>query len=216
MVKRLICAAAVMAAAATMASGAQAQEWEAGVIGGFGYSPDLTVKNATISAATGLKNGAAIGFYAGEDMYRYFSGEANYLYRTGDLKLQGAGQNVSFGAHTHLITGDILAHFRPVGSRIRPFVSFGGGIEILQGTGQESATQPLGNLAALTATREVLPVGAAGIGVKIKVSKHLLVRVQVRDYISQTPNDVIAPAPGASLSGLRQDVIGMGALGLTW
>ena len=205
-----------MAAAATMASGAQAQEWEAGVIGGFGYSPDLTVKNATISAATGLKNGAAIGFYAGEDMYRYFSGEANYLYRTGDLKLQGAGQNVSFGAHTHLITGDILAHFRPVGSRIRPFVSFGGGIEILQGTGQESATQPLGNLAALTATREVLPVGAAGIGVKIKVSKHLLVRVQVRDYISQTPNDVIAPAPGASLSGLRQDVIGMGALGLTW
>jgi len=216
MVKRLICAAAVMAAAATMASGAQAQEWEAGVIGGFGYSPDLTVKNATISAATGVKKGAAIGFYAGEDMYRYFSGEANYLYRTGDLKLQGAGQNVSFGAHTHLITGDILAHFRPVGSRIRPFVSFGGGIEILQGTGQESATQPLGNLAALTATREVLPVGAAGIGVKIKVSKHLLVRVQVRDYISQTPNDVIAPAPGASLSGLRQDVIGTGALGLTW
>jgi len=213
MLKRILCAAVMLAATAMLAS---AQQWELGAIGGFAYSPSLTVKNATTSASTGLKMGGVIGVYAGEDLYRYLSGEATYLFRTGGFKLEGAGQSASFAAHTHIITGDFLAHFKPKGARIRPFVSFGGGIEVLQGTGQESATQPLGNLAALTATREVLPVGEAGVGVKIQLSKYLRLRVQVRDYISQSPNDVIAPAPGATIGGLRQDVIGMGALALTW
>ena len=98
----------------------------------------------------------------GQDTYRYWSGEVNYLYREGDLKLSGNGQSARFAAHTHLITGDFLAHFRPRGAHIRPFVSFGGGVEVMEGTGQEAFNQPLGNLAALTATREVLPVGEAG------------------------------------------------------
>ena len=215
MLKSLICAAVVFAATAAFAN-AQGPEWELGAIGGVGFSPNMTVKNATISASAGVKPGVTVGVYAGEDMYRYWSGEATYLYRAGDLKLEGSGKSASFGAHTHLITGDFLAHFRPRGARIRPFISFGGGIEVMQGTGQESATQPLGNLAALTATREVLPVGEAGVGVKVQLSKHLRLRVQVRDYFSQAPNDVIAPAPGASLSGIRQDVIGMGAIAVTW
>jgi hypothetical protein len=205
--------AVLFAATATMAS---AQQWEVGAIGGFGYSPGLTVKNATTSASTGVKTGVTVGAYGGEDLYRYFSGEATYLYRAGDLKLDGSGKSVSFGAHTHLITGDFLGHFRPKGARFRPYISFGGGIEVMQGTGQESATQPLGNLAALTATREVLPVGEIGAGVKYQMSKHLRLRVQVRDYLSQAPNEVIAPAPGATLSGIHHDVIGTGAIAVTW
>jgi hypothetical protein len=215
MLKSLICAAVLLTATAAVAS-AQEPEWEVGVIGGVGFSPDMTVKNATTSASAGVKTGVTVGIYGGEDMYRYWSGEATYLYRTGDVKLEGSGKSVSFGAHTHLITGDFLAHLRPRGARIRPFVSFGGGIEVMVGTGQESATQPLGNLAALTATREVLPVGEGGVGVKVQFSPHLRLRVQVRDYFSQAPNEVIAPAPGASLSGIRQDVIGMVAVAYTW
>jgi hypothetical protein len=59
-------------------------------------------------------------------------------------------------------------------------------------------------------------VGEAGVGVKVQLAHHLRLRVQVRDYFSKAPHDVIAPAPGASLSGIRQDVIGMGALAFTW
>jgi hypothetical protein len=215
MLKSLICAAVLLTATAAVAS-AQEPVWEVGVIGGVGFSPDMTVKNATTSASAGVKTGVTVGIYGGEDMYRYWSGEATYLYRIGDVKLEGSGKSVSFGAHTHLITGDFLAHLRPRGARIRPFVSFGGGIEVMVGTGQESATQPLGNLAALTATREVLPVGEGGVGVKVQFSPHLRLRVQVRDYFSQAPNEVIAPAPGASLNGIRQDVIGMVAVAYTW
>jgi hypothetical protein len=215
MLRGLICAGAVFCAMAAFAN-AQEQQWEVGAIGGFGYSPSLTVSNGTTSASTGLKNGVAIGVYGGQDMYRYWSGEATYLYRAGDLKLDGSGKSATFGAHTHLITGDILAHLRPRGAKIRPFLSFGGGIEVMEGTGTESATQPLGNLAALTNTREVLPVGEAGVGVKIQVAEHVRLRLQVRDYFSKAPDEVIAPAPGASLSGVRQDVIGTVAVAFTW
>jgi len=213
MVRWSLFGAVLFAATATVAS---AQEWELGVLGGYSYSPSLTVKNATASASASIRPGLTVGVYAGQEMYRYFSGEASYLYRAGDLKLEGSGKSVSFGAHTHLITGDFLGHFRPRGARLRPFVSFGGGIEVMVGTGQESATQPLGNLAALTATREVLPVGEAGVGVKFQISKHLRLRVQARDYISQAPHDVIAPVPPATLSGIRNDVIATGAIALTW
>ena len=215
MLKGLICAAVVFAATAAYAN-AQEQQWEIGAIGGVGYSPSLTVSNGTTSASTGVKTGLTLGVYGGQDMYRYFSGEATYLYRAGDVKLDGSGKSASFGAHTHLITGDFLAHLRPRGSRIRPFISVGGGIEVMVGTGNESATQPLGNLAALTATREVLPVGEAGVGVKIQLSQHLRLRVQLRDYFSQAPNEVISPAPGATLSGVRQDIIGTGAIAFSW
>jgi hypothetical protein len=204
----------VLAAAPAIAQ--EPARWELGVIGGFGYAPSLTVRNSAASASTGFAKGGVIGFYAGEDSYRYWGGEATYLYRMSDLKLSGSGKSVKFGGHTHLITGDFLAHFRPVGSHIRPFISFGGGVEVIQGTGEESAAQPLGNLAALTATREVLPVGEAGAGVKIQLRPHLRLRVQVRDYISAAPNEVIAPAPGAVIHGFVNDIIGMGTLAWTW
>ena len=215
MLKSLTCAAVMFAATAGLAY-AQEPEWEVGGIGGFGFSPDMTVKNATTSASASVRPGLTLGVFGGQDMYRYWSGEVNYLYREGDLKLSGNGQSARFAAHTHLITGDFLAHFKPRGAHIRPFVSFGGGIEVMEGTGQEAFNQPLGNLAALTATREVLPVGEVGAGVKVQLASHLQLRVQVRDYISQAPHEVIAPAPGARLSGIRQDILGTAAIAVTW
>src|SRR5579864_4539014 len=206
MLKGFVCALVLAAAPAIAQEPAQ---WEVGVIGGFGYAPSLTVKNSVTSASTGFAKGGAIGVYAGNDMYRYWSGEANYLYRMSDLKLDGNGKSVQFGGRTHIITGDFLAHFRPTGARIRPYISFGGGIELIQGTGAESATQPLGNLAALTHTNEAKPVGEAGVGVKVQLTPHMRLRVQVRDFISSAPNEVIAPAPGASISGIVNDIVGM-------
>ena len=215
MLKSLTCAAVMFAAAAGLAS-AQESEWELGAIGGVGFSPDMTVKSATASASASVRPGLTVGVYGGQDMYRFWSGEATYLYRDGNLKLSGNGQSTTFGAHTHLITGDFLAHFKPRGAHIRPFISFGGGIEVMEGTGQESSNPPLKTLAALTATREVLPVGEFGAGVKIRLANHLQLRVQARDYISQAPHEVIAPAPGAKLSGIRQDIIGTAAIALVW
>ena len=194
-----------------------AQEWEVGAIGGFGYAPHLTVSNGTSKAETGIGSGAVVGVFAGEDMYRFWSGELRYLYRFDDFKLSSGNIKApDFSGHTHIITADFLGHFRPKESRFRPFIAFGGGAKIMVGTGIESAAQPLGNLVALTNTHEILPVADVGGGVKIDLRKNLRLRLEMRDYLSPAPNNVIAPAPGASLGGVLNDIQGMVAFSLTW
>lgn len=207
-----------LALTALLAAGmASAQEWEVGAIGGFGYAPHLTVSKGSASANTGFRYGGVVGVFAGEDMYNYWSGEVRYQYRFDNLKLtSGDIKAANFSAHSHLITADFLGHFRPRESRVRPFIAFGGGARIIVGSGIESAGQPLGNLAALTATHEILPVADIGTGFKMNLRKNLRFRVEMRDYISPAPNKVIAPAPGASLGGVLNDIQGMIGFSLTW
>jgi len=193
-----------------------AQTYYVGVMGGYAYAPSLTVKNSTGSADTGLKSNGVVGAVVGGDTAKYWGGEVSYLYRFGDLKLSSGGTEVDFGGHTHIITGDILGYFTPRGSAVRPYVSFGGGVRILVGTGKESASQPLGNYAALTATNETQAVGEFGMGVKFKLSKSTQMRVEVRDYIGSAPNKVIAPAPGAKMSGMLNDILFLVSISYTW
>jgi hypothetical protein len=202
---------------AVLASGAAfAQGWEAGLIGGFAYSPKLDVDGRTGSAKAGFKDGVAVGVYGGEDTYRYWGGEARYLYRSGDLSASSGGTSTSFGAATHILTGDILGYFKPTGARVRPFIIFGGGIKFVRGTGSESAAQPLGNFVALTHTQQVLGVADVGAGFKMNLRKHFRLRIEAHDYISTPPRKVLAAAPGASLSGILNDIVGTVSLAYTW
>jgi hypothetical protein len=202
--------------AACIAS-AEKNEWEIGAVGGYGYAPHLNVSNKTGSADTGIRHGGVVGVFAGEDMYRFWSGELRYLYRFDNLVLSSGNiKTANFSAHTHIITADFLAHFRERGARTRPFIAFGGGAKVMVGTGIESASQPLGNFAALTATHEILPVADIGAGIKWDFHKNLRFRVEARDYISPAPNKVIAPASGASLGGVLNDIQGMLGFSVTW
>jgi hypothetical protein len=197
-------------------AGLFAQTWEVGALGGFGFSNDLTVKSPAGSANASLAKGAVIGVFGGDDTYNYFSGEARYLYRYSDLRLSSGGTSVDFAGHTHIAEGVFLFHFRPRQSRIRPFIAAGGGVSVVVGTGTESAAQPLGKFAALTATRQTLPTADVGLGVKINLPHHLRLRLEADDYISSTPNQVIAPAPGATVKGWLNNVIAFGALSYTF
>jgi hypothetical protein len=199
-----------------LAGGACAQSWEVGAIGGFGFSPTLQVKASAGTADTGFRNGAVVGVFGAEETRGYWAGEARYLYRFSDLKLSQGASDVRFGAHTHIAEGNFLLHFTKQEARVRPFISFGGGVKIIQGTGVESAAQPLGRYAALTATREVLPVAGVGFGFKLNIRKHLRLRIEGRDYISPAPNEVIAPSPGAALGGVLHDFMGLTSVSYTW
>jgi hypothetical protein len=203
--------------AAVLAGGAVfAQGYEVGVLGGFNYAPDMTVKGTAGSGNTGIGRGAAVGIYGGEDTYKYFGGEARYLYTAGDLRLSSGKTSASFSRSNQIVTGDILGYLRPTSSHVRPFVELGGGIEILEGTGAESATQPLGNLVAFTHTRETLVAGDAAIGVKIGFGKHGRVRLEAHDYISKVPKDVLAAAPGESIRGIMNNVVASVSVGYGW
>lgn len=202
---------------AILAGGAAfAQGLEVGATGGFNYAPNLSVTEASATASVGIGQGGVVGAYLGEDRYRYFGGEVRYLYGFGDLQASSSNTSVSFARRTHIITFDIVGYLRPRESRVRPFLALGGGAEILDGTGAESASQPLGNFVALTHTRQTLGVGDVGVGLKIGLSRRVRFRIEVHDYMGPSPGKVIAPAPGASIGGFMNNIVGMASIAWTW
>ncbi len=217
MIRAILLACAVCAGSAgAQGTNGETPQWEVGVLGGFAWTNDLSLKSPIGSATTGLNSGGVIGAFGANDMYDHLSGEARYLYRFSDLKLSSGGTSIDFGGHTQIAEGAFLWHFKSRGAHVRPYFAFGGGIKVLQGTGAESAAQPLGRFAALTATREVLPTADVGFGVKINLKQHVRLLIEVRDYISGTPGKVIAPAPGTTISSVMNDVTGLDGLSYAW
>jgi len=53
-------------------------------------------------------------------------------------------------------------------------------------------------------------MGSAGVGVKFKLASHLMLRLDLHDYITPFPKQVIAPAVGAKAGGWLQDFVPMG------
>jgi len=187
-----------------------AQKWEVG--GGAGASfytgKDITGRN---NAAGTFKPKGGVGFtgYVGNNMYDHVSGEFRYTWQKNDLSLQSGSTNVKFGARSSAFHYDVLIHTASVRQKVRPFLAVGGGIKLYEGTGQEVVAQPLSSLAFLTKTRELKPLITFGGGVKVAVSDRVLLRAEVKDYFSQVPTKVAAPAPGASLGGWFHNIVAM-------
>jgi hypothetical protein len=53
---------------------------------------------------------------------------------------------------------------------------------------------------------------SAGTGIKVKAQEHIVLRFDIRDYVTQLPRQQIAPATGATLSGLLQQVTPMAGI----
>jgi hypothetical protein len=199
-------------AAALFASLTAAQTWEAGALGGFGITRDTSVTSAAGSASTGFKNGGTFGVFGGANDYSYIGGEASYLYRLSDLKVSSGGTQVNFAGHTQFLDFRFLVHFASREKRFRPFVAVGGGVAIYSGTGTANAAQPLNNFVGLTNTREIKPMASGAAGIKYRLTKHVGLRFEFRDYATPFPNRLIAPAPGVSLNGWMQNFEAIGGI----
>jgi hypothetical protein len=193
-----------------------AQNWEAGGLGGFGFTRETTVTRTTGTASTGFKNGVAFGTFGGSNDYNYLAGEASYMYRMSDLKASGGGREVTLAGHMQFLDFRLLVHFARRDVRFRPFVAVGGGVAIYSGTGQESASQPLNNFVALTNTRETKPMVSGAVGIKYRLTEHLVIRAEFRDYATPFPNRVLAPVPGATLSGWLNNFVPVGGIAATF
>jgi hypothetical protein len=186
------------------------------VLGGGGFYNSASVTSPTGSGDAGIKNGVAVGAFVGSDMYKHLGGELRYEFMPGDLRVSSNGSEATFTGLAHAFHYDFLYNFTPQGSRIRPFVSAGGGVKLYQGTGRATVTQPLSGLALLTNTHEVKGLGVFGGGVKVQISSHFTLRFEVQDFLTPFPRQVIAPAPGAKISGLLNDIVVLAGLGLTF
>lgn len=184
-----------------------AQKWEFGgsVGGGFYTSGDITNPLGNVSGK--FANNIAASAWLGNNNGALWGGELRYDYQRGDAQLNGNSQNVSFGAQSQAVHYDFLLHFAPKSSPVRPYVNFGGGIKLYQGTGTEVAFQPLSKIALLTKTGDTKGLLSVGGGVKVKMSKGLALRAEVHDFMTPFPSKVIAPALNSKTSGWMQDLV---------
>lgn len=192
-----------------------AQEWEIGGGVGGSFFTSNSVKNALTTGDVSLANALAASFWLGNNSGHLLGGEFRYDYENTKLKLTSGGTSATFGADTHAFHYDFLLHLTPGESRIRPYISAGGGVKLYRGTGTENAFQPLSSLALLTKTTELKPLISAGAGLKIQLARSLQLRIEARDSLTPFPKTVIAPAQGSTIGGWLQDFVVIVGLSLT-
>ncbi len=188
---------------------AVAQSWEFGgaVGGGFYTSQDVTAPGASASAK--IATNLAASAWLTNNGRGHWGGEVRYDYQLGDLSLSSGSTNASFAAQSYAMHYDVLWYATPNGSKVRPFVAAGGGIKVYRGTGNEVVYQPLSGLALLTKGQDLTPLVSVGAGIKAQVSSHIQFRVEVHDYLTTFPKNIITPNQGAKVGGWMQDFVPM-------
>jgi hypothetical protein len=205
----------VVCSSLALVPGAFAQRWEVGgaVGGGFYTSHDVT--SPAGSASTKIETNVAGSVWIGSTGRGRLGGELRFDYQPGDFQLSQGSTQTSFGASSYAVHYDVLWHFTESEARVRPFVAAGGGIKGYRGTGTEAAYQPLSNYALLTKTQDLTGLVSVGGGVKMALSPHLQLRLEVHDYLTPFPKKVITPAgSNVSISGWLQDLVP--AIGLAY
>ncbi len=191
------------------AASAMAQGWEVGGGAGGGFYTSQTISSAAGSASAKIQDGVSAGVWLGNSFRPHLGGEVRYEYGTGDLALSSGGTTATFGAHSQQFHYDVVWHVKPSESRIRPFVAAGAGVKLYQGVGTQMVYQPLSNIAFLTQQQDLTPLVSAGAGVKIQLKPHVLIRLDVHDYLTPFPKNVIVPNVGAKVGGWLQDFVPM-------
>jgi len=195
---------------------AMAQDWEVGVGGGGSFYTSQTVTNPLGSAEAKLANGFIVSAWLDNRISKVFGGELRYDYEQSDLRLSSGSTSVGFGSHTNAIHYDFLLNMASREAKVTPFLAGGAGVKLYTGTGTESAFQPLSNIALLTKTSHLLPLVSVGGGIKFRVSNSVLVRLEVHDYLTPFPSDVIAPAFRSKVGGWISDFVAMGGISYTF
>jgi outer membrane protein W len=204
--------AVCLALAATPA--AIAQDWEFGGGAGIGLHTPKDAKRPTETASTKIKLGVSGAAWLSNNNSPRWGGEIRYTYQTGALQLKQGSTKVNFDAESHALHYDFQWHATDKGSASRPYIAAGGGVKVFRGTGAEQLTQPLSRFALLTKTQQMQGMLSIGAGIKTKLSDRWQFRLDVHDYITRYPTEVIAPNLGTQIGGWVHNIVPM--VGLTW
>jgi hypothetical protein len=193
---------------ASVAAAAWGQKWEVGgaVGGGFYTSSDIPAPGSASSAAATIQTNLQGSVWLGNDNPGKWGGELRYDYQMGDLHLSQGETGTSFAAHSQAIHYDLLWNFLGSEAPVQPFLAAGAGIKIFQGTGTQVVYQPLSNFALLTQAQDLVPMASVGAGLKFKIAPHVNLRLDIHDYLTPFPKQVITPVSGKTPSWLQDFV----------
>ena len=204
----------VVCLAVSAAPVALAQKWELGGGAGGGFYTSNNADRTTESASAKFKTGMAASAWLTNNTNARWGGEIRYSFQSGQAQLKQGSTTAAFDAQTHAMNYDFQWHATDVDSSTRPYIAFGGGVKVYRGTGTEQVTQPLSRFALLTKTQEVKGMASIGVGLKTKLGEHWQLRLDVHDYITPFPKDVMTPNLGTTLGGMVHDFGPM--VGISW
>jgi len=192
--------------------------WEISAVGGGTFYRDLNASgtNPARAANVGFFDGAAAGVVVSQTGRQRWGGEFHYLFQTNNMRLrtgQGATGAADFAAQSHAFHYDVLLYANRRDARVRPFVAFGPGLKVYEANGQERGFRPLDNIVIFSRESEVKFMLSAGGGVKLRVHKHALVRLDFRDYVTGIPKNFTS-FPGVRLSGQFHNFVTSGGIGI--
>ncbi len=199
----------------SLTAAAFAQNWEAGVSGGYALTRLTSVTSGTVSARTGLDDGWAAGAYVDNDMYRFIGGELRYTFSKENLIYNAAGTKTTLHAVSHALHYDVLLNLRHKEAAIRPFIALGAGIKDYRATGPQ--VFPPGNALVIPIVGSQLkPMLSGGAGVRFKFSSRGVFRIEFRDYASPYPEQLLVPAFGTKAGGWIQDFVALAGFGVAF
>jgi len=178
-----------------------AEQWQIGAAAGYGAYKNASIYAPAGKATAGFRNRFAVSVVLGEDAYRHVSGEFRYTYQDGDPFLAAGGMRTNLQGQSHAFHYDLLFHLRSKSAKVRPFLAFGIGAKFYAVTGPENPRQPLSQIGLLTTTDETKPLATGGGGVRLQLSRNVILRLDFRDYVTPFPKKLIAPAPFGTARG---------------
>ena len=202
---RVLTAAGVLA----LAPAAVAQKWEIGGGVGASFYPANTITNGSASASLDTQNGLAGSVWLANTAVGHWGGEVRLDYSRGDLQLSSGNTKAAFNSEAYAMHYDFQWYPIQSESRIRPYVTAGAGIKYYRGIGNEVEFQPLSQFALLSKTNQLKPMLSVGGGVKFRVTDRFGVRVEVHDYLTTFPDNMVVPNAGSKISGWMQSIVPM-------
>jgi opacity protein-like surface antigen len=181
-----------------------AQHYEIGADIGYGIYKGGSIYSSVGTAQASIRNRFAAGITLGDEFSDYFSGEFRYLYHDGHPYLKAPGVNTDIQGQSDALTLDLLIHFKRRDRRLRPYAAGGiGGKEYII-AGPEPFPQPIPQIASLTTNDVWKVVFDVGGGVQYVFHRHMLLRGEVRDYLTTFPRQQVVPAPHNTARGIFQ------------
>jgi len=203
----------IAAGALAIAPAALAQKWEIGGGAGGSFYSANTITNGSATASVDTQTGLAGSIWLANSTSGHWGGEARLDYSRGDLQLSSGGTQATFNSEAYAMHYDFQWYVTPSQSRIRPYVTAGAGIKYYRGIGNQVEFQPLSQFALLSKTNQLKPMLSVGGGVKFRVTDHFGVRVEVHDYLTTFPENVVVPNVGSKISGWMQQIVPMVGIG---
>lgn len=191
----------------------------AGVVGGVAT---LSADAQSLPTSQGLsvslykpENGPALNFFAGAHLNSYLSIQANYIWNRNALTLSSScpASNSFFEerrtSSQNALILDVMAYFRPLNSRLRPYLSVGAGP--IRFSSARQAEAAMGGTPVLPQEHfsSVRPALRVAVGIDVKLADHVALRYSFSETIRHNDISAQLSPPGQRSLANFQNLFGV-------